>query len=99
MKTTLSIIILFCSTLITSAQKVSGVVVDSSKQPLAFSSIVVKGTSIGTSANKNGFYSLPLDAGTYHIICQHVGYKSQEKTVTIGTSDVELNFELKEQQY
>jgi hypothetical protein len=99
MKILLSSICFFAGIINLIAQKVTGTIADSKKQPLSFASILVKGTSSGTSANKDGYYSLPLTSGTHTIICQSIGYKSEAKTITIGHADVQVNFVLKEQQY
>lgn len=79
------------------AGKVHGIISSEKGELLPFSSITVKGKKEGSSANNQGNYSLQLDAGTYTIICRHVGYERQEKTITIGTEDVQLDFVLKEQ--
>lgn len=91
---------LLCSAALSArAGSITGQVTDTSKQPLAFSSIVVKGTAIGTSANSLGEYSLVLNAGEYTLIAQHIGYKSEEIDVIVGKDVVHANFALKEQTY
>ena len=81
------------------AIKVSGQVRDDKMQALGFSSIIVKGTAKGTSANSAGYFSLELAAGSYTLIAQHVGYKSVEKIIVVQSEDVYVDFELQEQQY
>ncbi|WP_207493044.1 DUF5686 and carboxypeptidase regulatory-like domain-containing protein [Aridibaculum aurantiacum] len=81
------------------AGKISGKITDQNNQPLSFSSILVKGTLKGTSANVKGEYSIMLDPGTYTLVAQHVGYRSLEKTVTVTNSDQQVDFALPEQQY
>jgi predicted GNAT family N-acyltransferase len=83
----------------TDAQKILGTVTSEAQQPLAFASIIVKGTSKGTSANSEGKFVLPLEPGSYTLVCQHVGYKSEEKNIVVSTVDVQVSFQLKEQQY
>nr|MBA4139463.1 carboxypeptidase-like regulatory domain-containing protein [Segetibacter sp.] len=58
------------------AGNVTGRITDDNDQPLVFSSITIKGTTQGTSANSSGEYSLNLNDGEYILIAQHVGYKS-----------------------
>ncbi len=41
---------------------------------LVYASILVKGTTQGTTANKEGNYFLQLEPGTYTIVAQYVGY-------------------------
>jgi len=76
------------------AGRISGVVTDDKGNALSFSSIFIKGTTRGTTANNEGKYFLSLEPGTYTIVCQHVGYSRQEKTLTIGNEDIILNFQL-----
>jgi len=76
------------------AGKISGNITDDKGQPLPYSSILVKGTSKGTTANGEGKYLLNLDPGSYTIVCQHVGYSREEKTITVGDETVVLNFQL-----
>ncbi|MCY7420758.1 MAG: DUF5686 and carboxypeptidase regulatory-like domain-containing protein [Chitinophagaceae bacterium] len=79
--------------------KLLGQVNDRSLQPLPFTSVIVKGTALGTSANSAGYYSLDLTAGSYTIIFQHVGYKSEERSIQVSKEDVYLNVVLDELQY
>ncbi|HEX8333963.1 MAG TPA: DUF5686 and carboxypeptidase regulatory-like domain-containing protein [Segetibacter sp.] len=81
------------------AQKISGLVTNERQLPLPFASIIVKGTSKGTSANSEGRFVLSLQPGNYTLICQHVGYKAEEKKIVIANADVPVNFQLTEQQY
>lgn len=79
------------------AGKISGTVKSDKGEPLPFSSITVKGSKAGTSANNQGAYFLQLEPGTYTLICRHVGYERKEQTVTVTAADAELHFILKEQ--
>lgn len=76
------------------AGKITGIITDNEGKPVAYSSVLVKGTSKGTNANSEGKYSLHLSAGTYTIICQHVGYKREEKEITVTDEDMRLDFSL-----
>ncbi len=81
------------------AARVFGIVTDAGDQPLSFSTILVKGTAQGTSANSSGSYSLLLAAGEYTLVCQHIGYRSIEKKITVTNNDVQLHFTLPGQRY
>lgn len=85
--------------LISNAQKISGTISDTSHNKLAFASILVKGTTIGTTANSEGQYSLHLKPGKYTIICEHVNYQRQEKTISITDEGIVLNFILSPLQF
>lgn len=78
------------------AQKLYGTVFTESGELLPYASITVKGSSKGTSANDKARYSFNLSAGTYTIICQHIGYKTVEKKITVD-GDTELSFVLPQQ--
>ncbi|HMX36308.1 MAG TPA: DUF5686 and carboxypeptidase regulatory-like domain-containing protein [Ferruginibacter sp.] len=80
-----------------SAQKIYGTVFTATGDLLPFSSITIKGTSIGASANEKGKYSFTVTPGTYVVVCQHVGYKKQESKVTITKNDEEITFILARQ--
>lgn len=81
---------------------VSGKITDDKKQGLPFSSVLVKGTTIGTNTNVDGEYTLKLAAGEYDLIYQYVGYKKKVEHVIITqnlTKNIVLNpesYELKE---
>jgi hypothetical protein len=47
------------------AARIGGKVTDEKGQALVYASILVKGTTQGTTANKEGDYFLQLDPGTY----------------------------------
>ena len=100
--TTMRILILLISIFfpfILFANTIAGFVKDSKGNALPFASILIKGTAKGTTANSKGKYSFQLDAGEYILVCQHVGFKAEEKKIKISKNETELNFELTEQQY
>ena len=68
-------------------------------KPLAFSSVLIKGSTKGVSANSNGFYTINLDPGEYILVAQFVGYSSVEKKIRLSDTAVQVNFELTLQQY
>ncbi len=78
---------------------ISGTIREKNGAELAFSSILVKSTTKGVSANSKGFYSIQLDPGEYWLVCQFIGYKTLEKKVTVSKSDKVVDFELENQQY
>ena len=102
-KSLLSLFLVLFS-MVLSAQQVlvSGKITDEKNQALSFSSVLVKGSTQGTNANADGFYSLKLAPGLYELIFQYVGYKKKvEKIVVEGNTikNVSLSpesYELKE---
>ncbi len=93
------VLLLMFLPLIMDAQKISGHIVGETDQPLSFSSVLIKNSVNGVSANENGFYSIDVKPGTYTIVCEHIGYITTEKTVTVGNENVQLDFKLPLQQY
>lgn len=90
---------LLCLVITNYAAEISGEITNHQGEPLSFSTITVKGTTIGTSANLLGEYMLQLNPGDYVIVCQRVGYKKIEKNIKVEKKDLILNFVLENQQY
>lgn len=80
-----------------SAQKISGTVFNEKGDLLPYSSVTIKGTSVGASANNKAKFFFTVAPGTYTVVCQHIGFARQEKTVTILKQDEEITFILAEQ--
>ncbi len=85
--------LLFVLPLSIHAQTLSGTVRDSSGALLPFSTLLVKGTTRGVTANAEGHYAIHLEPGDYVVICEHVGYTKVEKHITL-TGDQELDVRL-----
>ncbi|MCW3091258.1 MAG: carboxypeptidase-like regulatory protein [Ferruginibacter sp.] len=96
MRTILFLLSLFFSFNL-SAQKVFGTVINERGDLLPYSSITVKGSTIGASANNRAKFSIALSPGSYTLVCQHIGYAALEKNIVITKGDVELTFVLSEQ--
>lgn len=60
---------------------VTGTIIDDEfSEPMAFSNVLVKGTTIGVSSDFDGKYQLELEEGTYTLVFSFVGYKTKEVT-------------------
>jgi hypothetical protein len=81
-----------------SAQKIYGTVFSDKGDLLPYASVTIKGTSIGASANDKAKFSIAVSPGTYTVVCQHIGYTMQEKTVTVKKQDEEVTFIIANQQ-
>ncbi len=95
----LTFIILILFSLNSSSQSIYGSVFNSQSNPLPFSSISIKGSTKGVTANSEGRFNIKLLPGTYTLICQHVGYEKEERKITIGNKDEEIMFTLSLQKY
>jgi hypothetical protein len=78
------------------SQKIYGVIKDENSQPLAYTSVVIKGTSKGVTANNKGAYSFLSSSGKYILVFQHIGYEALEKEIDLK-EDAEFNITLKKQ--
>ena len=88
------IITSFLATSQVSASKIFGKVTDENDQGLPFATLYIKNTSIGTTSNAEGDYSLEVSAGEYEIIFQFVGYKKTVRKVVTGEDDVRLDVKM-----
>lgn len=79
------------------AQQIHGTVVSDKGELLPYSSVTIKGSTVGASANNRARYSINVKPGTYILVCQHIGYAALEKKVTVGAADEEIIFTLSEQ--
>src|SRR5690606_30122516 len=76
-----------------------GKITDSKGEALAFATVFVQGSTIGTSANADGFYQLSLQPGTYTVSCQYIGFRQVSFPITIsGDEAIVHDFKLEEQQ-
>src|SRR2546428_3516703 len=86
-----------------SAAIISGKISDPQGKPIPFANVFIKGTSIGTTSNLEGNYSITLSPGQYELIYKTIGYKQVIKSVVVNMTlqqiDVTLEpeiYELKE---
>ncbi|MDB5196087.1 MAG: hypothetical protein JWP88_457, partial [Flaviaesturariibacter sp.] len=79
-------------------QKITGVVTNYAGNILPFSSIQVKETGLGTTANADGVFSLKMTKGSFTITCQHVGYEIAQQNIIFGDEEVKIRFQLKQLQ-
>ena len=65
---------------------------------IAFASVSLKGTTIGTSTDETGHFQLiNLPEGEQIIVVTNIGYKSQEEKITIkANTTIEIKFHLEE---
>jgi hypothetical protein len=75
-----------------SSQTIEGTVKDTEGNILPFASILVKGTPMGVTANKEGKFSIHLLPGSYTLDCRYVGYTSNEKQIIAGSGNQTVNF-------
>jgi uncharacterized protein DUF4139/uncharacterized protein DUF4140 len=67
-----------------SSTTVSGVIKDEKGNPVQYATVQVKGTSVGTSANQDGVFSILTASGYSTIVVNAVGMEPQEITIPRG---------------
>jgi iron complex outermembrane recepter protein len=87
-KNLLFVAVFFLSATILGQAKVTGLVVDETNQPLPGASIVVKGTTNGTSTDFDGKFTLQtgVDSGT--IVISFIGFQSNELSFSSSNSNL-----------
>ncbi len=76
--------------------KVYGTVRDAETgKGLMLTNITVKGTTKGTTTDKNGKYNLFLPPGSYELLFTYMGYSSVKKAIQITNRDVALDVRLR----
>jgi outer membrane receptor for ferrienterochelin and colicins len=72
----------------------------SSKEHIPYINVSIKGTTIGIATDATGHYFLRnLPVGKFSIVVSGVGYKSEEKEITLVLGKtIEVNFEIEEDQ-
>ena len=93
-RTYLLIIAILFQSIVLMAGTLQGTVKDMNGKEIPFASISVKKTIKGTTANSKGQYSLQLAKGEYIIVCQNIGFKTNEKKIKIEDNSTTLNFVL-----
>ncbi|WP_158825066.1 DUF5686 and carboxypeptidase regulatory-like domain-containing protein [Mucilaginibacter lacusdianchii] len=85
MKVILSTLLFFITTLQAFAQQsvLSGTIKDNNGYPVPFATVLVKGTSKGTSANSEGRFTLGLNNGTYNFLFKAIGYRQESREVNV----------------
>ncbi len=75
---------------------IAGKVVDEEDNTLPGASVVIKGTTQGTSTDLNGLYSLRgVDAGNLKIVVHYLGYASVEQTISVvADQTISVNFKM-----
>ena len=61
-----------------SISEVSGKVMDNQGHPIPGANVVVKGTTIGTITDMNGYFSIAIPSGATTLMFSFIGYVSQE---------------------
>ena len=74
----------------------SGVVFNSDGEPLPYATVYVAGTTIGTTTDIAGRYTLSLSTGEYAITASTLGFENTTKHISISHNDINADFTLDE---
>jgi outer membrane receptor protein involved in Fe transport len=90
------LLLLTCCASLTQAQLLTGTIRDAvTNDPLIGASVVIKGTTIGTTTDLNGKFSLnPNRKPPFTVVVSYIGYKSSDQPVT--TLDKPVTFKLQQ---
>lgn len=69
---------------------VSGTVFDEQREPLIGASVLVPGTTVGTSTDVQGRYSVTVPNGASSLQFNYIGYKSQTRAIAGNTMNVRM---------
>ncbi|WP_196954278.1 DUF5686 and carboxypeptidase regulatory-like domain-containing protein [Hymenobacter guriensis] len=83
----LQLLLLVWATFAAQAGVVRGRVSGPDKAPLAFANVAVRGTTQSTATNEQGQYQFRLEAGSYELVFQYVGFRPQFTTVRVAGGD------------
>jgi hypothetical protein len=62
---------------------VKGKVTDEKGEGLAFATVYLQGSTVGSTTNEQGDYQLTVDPGKHTVVFQYVGYKSQTRGIEV----------------
>lgn len=78
--------------------QIKGKVTNVQGQPMPFVNIYIKDTYIGTTSNDNGNFELyPKQHGTYTVLFQFLGYKTEKQVLEYAGKPLEIDIILKEE--
>ncbi|MFN3316791.1 MAG: DUF5686 family protein, partial [Raineya sp.] len=76
-----------------------GKVTDEKGEIIAFATLHIKNTTIGTTSNAEGNYNLQISTGNYEVIAQYPGYKSISQKISVQEAKTYLlNFVLPQEE-
>jgi hypothetical protein len=93
------LVLAICFSLSGKGAVLSGQVTDAKGDALPFVNVFIKGTTKGTTTNKDGFYILDLTPGTYEVSYKMVSYKTHTEKVVMGDQKLTLNVTLYEEAF
>ncbi len=81
------VLLFFTNAFVAKSSTISGTITGSDSTALPFSTVYVKNSTYGVTANYNGEYFIELKPGTYTLIYSYLGYKTLEKEIVIEKNE------------
>lgn len=75
----------------------TGRVTGPKNEPISFTSVYIRNSTYGTTANEEGRYKFKLSPGTYRVVYRFVGYREKVADITITDHNEQLNMQLEEE--
>ena len=89
-------LMLFITTLASAKVTIKGKILDNENQPLEFVTIRIDGTTIGTTSDLNGDYSISSSTqDTIKVIYSCIGFKEESKTLINPEGNITINIKMK----
>jgi outer membrane cobalamin receptor len=87
-KNLLLVALFFATAAVFGQTKITGKVVDAANEPLPSASVVVKGTTNGTSTDFNGNFTLNANSNSGVVVISFVGYETKEVSFSSSNSNL-----------
>ncbi|WP_400072583.1 TonB-dependent receptor domain-containing protein [Zobellia russellii] len=82
--------VLFMSVIGIASAQITGTVLDEDGEPLPGASVVVKGTTTGSTTDFDGLFSIDAEVGD-KLVISYIGYETKEVTAAAGGMSVQLS--------
>jgi len=87
-KNVLFVALLFVSATVLGQTKITGIIVDNTNGPLPGATVMVKGTTNGTSTDFDGKFIIDSKTNSGNVVISYVGFKTKEVAFTSATSNL-----------
>lgn len=90
-------VLLLSSTVFFAQSTISGIVKDNNNQAIPGVNIIIKGTTMGTTSDFDGNYSIAnVPNGEYTLIASYVGYDNFKKQISVNSKNMTVDIVIKE---
>lgn len=91
----LLLLVFLCSIFkVVNATEITGRITNNQGEPLSFANVYQLATTLGTTSNIEGIYTLDLAPGSYTLVFQYIGYKERIEKLVVGEEPMVLDITL-----